>query len=68
MLGLQNILSFRWSNARRAILNAFDGSAITTITVVSSVPIDLEELYVTLAANSTHGLLVDTSAAPGSNT
>ena len=45
--------------------NAFDGSAITTITVVSSVPIDLEELYVTLAANSTPGLLVDTSAAPG---
>ena len=38
---------------------AFDGFAISSMTVVSSVPIDLEQLALTLASNSTPGLLVD---------
>ena len=43
----------------------FGGSAISSITVVSSVPIDLEQLALTLTSNSTPGLLVDDSPAAG---
>lgn len=44
---------------------AFGGSSISSMTVVSSVPIDLEQLALTLASNSTPGLLVDDFAAVG---
>lgn len=44
---------------------AFGGSAISSMTVVSSVPIDLEQLALTMAVNSTPGLLVDDSPIIG---
>ena len=43
----------------------FGGSAITSVTVVSSVPIDLEQMTLMLLANSTPGMLVTTVPALG---
>ncbi len=44
---------------------AFNGFGQTVCTVVSSVPIDLEQLTLILSANSTPGLLVDTLTGLG---
>jgi len=44
---------------------AFNGSGQTVCTVVSSVPINLEQLALTLLANSTPGLSIDTLAGVG---
>ena len=44
---------------------AFDGFGQTVCTVVSSIPIDLEQLTLILSANSTPGLLVDTLTGLG---
>lgn len=44
---------------------AFNGFGQTVCTLVSSVPIDLEQLALTLTTNSTPGLIVDTLTATG---
>ncbi len=44
---------------------AFDGFGQTVCTVVSSIPINLEQLALTLISNSTPGLIVDTLVASG---
>ena len=44
---------------------AFNGFGQTVCTLVSSVPIDLEQLALTIVANSTPGLIVDTLVAAG---
>lgn len=44
---------------------AFQGYGQTVATIVSSVPIDLEQFTLTILANSTPGLIVDTFAGVG---